>query len=143
MAKKQAQPQLSTEMIENINEYSNRISTLEDFVKAVRQMPGYHCGAIGNKGFLNLIREIFQNSIDQVTDPSSPGTFVELTYDEKTLIVTVEDNGLGIPFDDMIRIFTKENTSKNYKKNLFEYSSGLHGVGAKVTNALSDWFSVE
>lgn len=143
MAKKQAQQQLSTEMIENINEYSNRISTLEDFVKAVRQMPGYHCGAIGNKGFLNLIREIFQNSIDQVTDPSSPGTFVELTYDEKTLIVTVEDNGLGIPFDDMIRIFTKENTSKNYKKNLFEYSSGLHGVGAKVTNALSDWFSVE
>jgi DNA gyrase subunit B len=43
----------------------------------------------------------------------------------------------------MVRIFTKENTSKNYSKQLYEYSSGLHGVGAKVTNALSEWFSVE
>lgn len=130
-------------MISNIENYSDRISTLEDFVKAVRQNPGYHCGSIGNRGFLNLIREIAQNSIDQVTDPSSPGSWVALTYDEKTLVVSVEDNGLGIPFNDMIRIFTKENTSKNYQKKPYEYSSGLHGVGAKVTNALSEWFTVE
>ena len=138
-----AQKKLDKEMIKNIEHYSDRISTLKDFVHAVRQNPGYHCGAIGNKGFLNLIREIVQNSLDQVLDPSSPGDWVAMTYDEKTLIVTVSDNGLGIPFDQMTRIFTKENTSKNYQKKLYEYSSGLHGVGAKVTNALSDWFVVE
>jgi DNA gyrase subunit B len=143
MAKKVVNTNLNAEMIENIDNYADRINTIEDFVKVVRQSPGYHCGSIGNRGFLNLIREIAQNSIDQVADPSSPGTWVSLSYDENTLIVTCEDNGLGIPFDDMVRIFTKENTSKNYSKQLYEYSSGLHGVGAKVTNALSEWFSVE
>lgn len=138
-----AQKKLDEQMIKNIEHYSDRISTLKDFVHAVRQNPGYHCGAIGNKGFLNLIREIVQNSLDQVLDPSSPGDWVSMTYDEKELIVTVFDNGLGIPFDQMERIFTKENTSKNYQKKLYEYSSGLHGVGAKVTNALSEWFVVE
>jgi DNA gyrase subunit B len=134
---------LNAEMIENIDNYADRINTIEDFVEVVRQSPGYHCGSIGNRGFLNLIREIAQNSIDQVADPSSPGTWVSLSYDENTLIVICEDNGLGIPFDDMVRIFTKENTSKNYSKQLYEYSSGLHGVGAKVTNALSEWFTVD
>jgi DNA gyrase subunit B len=143
MAKKVVNNNLNAEMIENIDNYAERINTIEDFVKVVRQSPGYQCGAIGNHGFLNLIREIAQNSIDQVADPSSPGTWVSLMYDENTLIVTCEDNGLGIPFNDMVRIFTKENTSKNYKKKPFEYSSGLHGVGAKVTNALSEWFTVE
>lgn len=138
-----AQKKLDEQMIKNIEHYSDRISTLKDFVHAVRQNPGYHCGAIGNKGFLNLIREIAQNSLDQVLDPSSPGDWVSMTYDEKTLIVTVSDNGLGIPYDQMVRIFTKENTSKNYQKKPYEYSSGLHGVGAKVTNALSEWFVVE
>ena len=138
-----AQKKLDEQMIQNIENYADRISTLKDFVHAVRQNPGYHCGSLGNKGFLNLIREIAQNSLDQVLDPSSPGDWVSLMYDEKTLVVTVSDNGLGIPFDQMIRIFTKENTSKNYAKKPYEYSSGLHGVGAKVTNALSDWFIVE
>lgn len=138
-----AQKKLDEQMIQNIENYADRISTLKDFVHAVRQNPGYHCGSLGNKGFLNLIREIAQNSLDQVLDPSSPGDWVSLMYDEKTLVVTVSDNGLGIPFDQMIRIFTKENTSKNYAKKPYEYSSGLHGVGAKVTNALSDWFVVE
>ena len=146
MAKKSNSVQntnLDASMIENIDNYADRISTIEDFVKVVRQSPGYHCGSIGNSGFLNLIREIAQNSIDQVSDPSSPGSWVILTYDENTLVVTCEDNGLGIPFTDMVRIFTKENTSKNYTKKPYEYSSGLHGVGAKVTNALSEWFTVE
>ena len=105
-----AQKKLDEQMIQNIENYADRISTLKDFVHAVRQNPGYHCGSLGNKGFLNLIREIAQNSLDQVLDPSSPGDWVSLMYDEKTLVVTVSDNGLGFPFDQMIRIFTKENT---------------------------------
>lgn len=134
---------LDRKMMENIDAYSERITTIEDFVKAVRQMPGYHLGGIGNGGFKNMIREIVQNAIDQLTDPRSPCNLVTLKYDERSLWVEVTDNGLGIPFNDMVRIFTKEHTSKNYKKQKGEYSSGLHGVGAKVTNALSDSFIVE
>ena len=134
---------LNEEMKANIDAYNERIETIEDFVKAVRQMPGMYIGAIHNAGFLNIIREIVQNALDQLLDPSSPCDRVKLVYDERTFVTIVEDNGLGIPFDGMVRIYTKEHTSKNYTKKPYEYSSGLHGVGAKVTNALSDWFIVE
>ena len=134
---------LNEKMKENIDRYSEQITTITDFVEAVRQMPGYHLGGIGDKGFLNMIREIVQNAIDQLISPLSPCDRVIVKYDERTLWVSVEDNGLGIPFNDMVRIFTKEHTSKNYKKQKGDYSSGLHGVGAKVTNALSDSFIVE
>lgn len=134
---------LNEKMKENIDRYSEQITTITDFVEAVRQMPGYHLGGIGDKGFLNMIREIVQNAIDQLISPLSPCNKVIVKYDERSLWVSVEDNGLGIPFNDMVRIFTKEHTSKNYTKQKGDYSSGLHGVGAKVTNALSDSFIVE
>ena len=99
---------LNEKMKENIDRYSEQITTITDFVEAVRQMPGYHLGGIGDKGFLNMIREIVQNAIDQLISPLSPCTKVIVKYDERTLWVSVEDNGLGIPFNDMVRIFTKE-----------------------------------
>lgn len=49
----------------------------------------------------------------------------------------------GIPFDNIIRIFTREHTSSNYTKKEGEFSSGRHGVGSKVTNAVSRFFYVE
>ena len=134
---------LSQEMIDNIKSYSEEITTLEDFVAGVRQNVGMYIGSKGNKGFINMIREILQNAIDEMMKKSSPGDFVKISFDERTNWVIVEDNGRGIPFDDMIRIFQNEHTSSNYKKKKGEYSSGLHGVGAKVTNALSKTFVVE
>lgn len=120
-----------------INNYSSRIKTITDYVQVVRKMPGMYCGGIGNRGFLSLIREVYQNSIDQVEDPHSPADTVYLYYNEITKEVKVMDNGLGFPFEDIERMITTPNTSKNYEKRDFEYSSGLHGVGLKVTNALS------
>lgn len=134
---------LSQEMIDNIKNYSGEITTLEDFVAGVRQNIGMYIGSKGNKGFINMIREILQNSIDEMMKKSSPCDFVKISFDERTNWVIVEDNGRGIPFDDMIRIFQSEHTSSNYTKKKGEYSSGLHGVGAKVTNALSKTFIVE
>ena len=134
---------LSQEMIDNIKSYSEEITTLEDFVAGVRQNVGMYIGSKGNKGFINMIREILQNAIDEMMKKSSPCDFVKISFDERTNWVIVEDNGRGIPFDDMIRIFQNEHTSSNYKKKKGEYSSGLHGVGAKVTNALSKTFVVE
>jgi len=134
---------LSQEMIDNIKNYSGEITTLEDFVAGVRQNIGMYIGSKGNKGFINMIREILQNAIDEMMKKSSPCDFVKISFDERTNWVIVEDNGRGIPFADMIRIFQNEHTSSNYKKKKGEYSSGLHGVGAKVTNALSKSFIVE
>lgn len=138
-----ASKEMSKEMIHNIQNYGDEITTLETFVEAVRQNVGMYIGSKGNKGFINMIREIFQNSEDENNKDSSPCDMVIVSYDERTNTVIVEDNGRGIPFDNMIRIFSSQHTSSNYNKKLGEYSSGLHGVGAKVTNALSSRFIVE
>lgn len=130
-------------MEENIRNYSNEIVSLNSFVEAVRKVPGMYIGNKGNQGFLTMIKEIFQNSLDEVMRDSSPCDKVTVSYDERTHTTIVEDNGRGIPFKDMIRIFTSQHTSANYNKKQGEYTSGVHGVGSKVTNALSSTFVVE
>ena len=105
---------------EAIDNYGGQIKTLKDFVTAVRTRPGMYLGPIGSAGFLNMIREIFQNSVDQLVDPISPCNWFSLYYDERTREVIVEDNGLGIPFDDLIRVLTAQHTSKNFEKKLYE-----------------------
>lgn len=136
--------ELSKEAIAAIENYGNQIKTLKDFVTAVRKRPGYHIGAIGSQGFKNMGREIAQNAVDQIVLQACPCQGFNFFYDERSLEITVEDiNGLGIPFDQIIRVFNTPNTSKNYEKRPYEYSSGMHGAGAKVVNALSSVFTVE
>lgn len=134
---------MKKEMIENINKYAEQIVTLEDFIAGVRQNIGMYIGRKGNYGMINMIREIGQNSLDEVNKNESPATMISVKYDERTKETTIGDNGRGIPFGNIKRIFSDPNTSSNYKKNKGEYSSGLHGVGSKVTNALSKIFTVD
>ena len=134
---------LSDKMKESIDNYGQRIQTLKDFQTSVRKRSGMYIGALQNKGMETEIREIFQNAVDQVLDPNSPANWVYLEYNEVSLQVVVMDNGLSLPYDDIIRIFTTPHTSKNFEVNKGEYSSGLNGIGAKAVNALSDIFVVE
>lgn len=134
---------LDKEMQEAIDNYGDNIKTLEDFCTAVKTRPGMYLGPLSGEGYLNEIREIFQNSVDQMMLNISPCDHFNLYYNEQTTEVICEDNGLGMPFDDIIRIITEPHTSKNFEKKPFEYSSGLNGIGAKVVNALSAYFIVE
>ena len=134
---------LTQEQIESIQNYGDQIKTLKDFVEAVRKRPGMYIGYLGNKGFINMIREIFQNAYDELNRDNSPCDSVIVSFDERTFTVIIEDNGRGIPFGHMIRIFQNQHTSTNYEKKKGEYASGLHGVGAKVTNALCSYFKIE
>lgn len=134
---------MSEDMIANIKNYASTIHTLKDFITAVRKRPGMYIGSVGNKGLINLIREILQNGLDEINKKDSPCTMVSISFDERSQTTIVEDNGRGIPFGHIERIFSKEHTSSNYEKKPYEYSSGLNGVGAKVTNALSSKFIVE
>lgn len=140
MAKEQI---IDKSMQKAIDNYGNHIETLKDTVTAIRKLPGMYCAGKGNKGFLSLIREIYQNSIDQVIDPMTPANHVDIFYNEITNEVIVSDNGYGFPFNDMVRMVTAQHTSKNYNKQKGQYSSGLHGSGLKVVNALSSECSVE
>lgn len=135
--------ELTQEQIDAINNYSDRIKTLKDFVTSVRTRPTMYIGSLFAKGLLNSIREVFQNSIDTILDPLSPGSWFSVSYNSITKEVIVEDNGTGLPPDDIIRILTKQHTSKNYEKRLGEYSAGYNGIGSKCVNALSDYYIVE
>jgi DNA gyrase subunit B len=135
--------QLSKEMIENIKNYSNEIKTLKDFVEAVRKRPGMYLGPLEDRGMLQMFREILQNAIDEMVKQASPCDTIRVIYNEATFEVIIEDNGRGFPFDKMESMLTAQHTGSNYEKKPFEYSSGLNGVGAKVVNALSEYFIVE
>ena len=145
MAKKKTKDtnnQLSTTE-QAIRDYADLIKTFTVFSDAVRQNPGQFIGYLKNKGFKNMYREIYQNAIDELIRTISPCTVVKVFFDERDNSVMVEDNGRGIPFNNIIRVFTSEHTSTNYVKKKGEYSSGLHGVGSKVVNALSSIFTVD
>ena len=129
--------ELTKEQLAAIDNYGSEIQTLKDTVTAIRKLPGMYAAGKGTTGFLSLIREVYQNSVDQIVDPTSPADRVSIYYNELTLEVEVSDNGKGFPFNDMVRMVTAQHTSKNYAKKKGEYSSGMHGSGLKVVNALS------
>lgn len=135
--------QLTAEQKAAIDNYSKDITTLKDTVTAIRKLPGMYTNGVGNNGFLSLIREIFQNAIDQVIDPTSPADRITIYYNEQTLETIVTDNGKGFPFNDMVRMMTAQHTSKNYHRKPYEYPTGIHGSGTKVVNALSDFCKVQ
>ena len=103
-----AAAELTQEQIAAIDNYGDNITTMKDFVSICRRRPGFLIGDIHENGYLNMMREIFQNSIDQLMDKESPCNEFSFFYDMRTLEVEVRDNGKGFPFDDMVRILTKE-----------------------------------
>ena len=135
--------QLSEEDIKNIEEYDEReIKTIELFVDSVRKNPGQYLSNIGNEGFMNCIREVFQNSADEMARPNSPCNKAWVTYYEANHRVVIADNGRAIAPNMIIRVFTREHTSANFVKAKGQYSTGMHGVGSKCVNAVSKRFSV-
>ena len=134
---------LTKEQMNAIDNYGSEIKTLKDFVTAVRKRPGMYIGHIGIKGVTNMHREIYSNSIDQILAQDSPANWFSYYYNEATTEVRIEDNGKSLPFDQIIRIFTANHTSKNFEKKLYDYSSGVHGSGTKIVNALSTVYLIE
>ena len=128
-----------------IQEYGKEIYSVKSDIEGVRIAFPMYVGSNGNNAMKTLIREIFDNSIDQMLDKNFPCNYVKVEFNEVEQRCIISDNGKGLPFKDMMRIFTKSHTSKNYSKkdNSGEYSIGVNGVGAKVVNALSKECIVE
>lgn len=135
--------QLSKAEMEAIDNYGSRIKQLKTFQEGVQARPGMYIGSLQNKGLKSAIKEIFQNAVDQMLDTTSPCDWIYFEYNQNTREVTVIDNGLGYPFDQIITILTTMHTSKNFEKKPGDYSSGLNGMGASIVNALSTVFIVE
>ena len=130
--------------MEKINKQKD-IKIIEDQVSAVRQLPDVYIGALGNRGYLNMFREILQNSLDEIIKGNTLDKNIIVSFDERNYLAIIEDNGQGIKLDMLVPVFSILHSSSNYDKveGSGDYSSGKNGMGATITNFLSRIFTVE
>jgi len=129
-------------------EYSADDITVMEGLEAVRKRPGMYIGTTGTEGVFHLIREIVDNSVDEAM--AGFASRIDITI-HKDGSVTVIDDGRGIPVDKhkktgmsaLETVMTTLHAGGKFGGKGYQVSGGLHGVGASVVNALSEWTEVE
>lgn len=137
----------STKKISSESKYTGEQIVILEGLEPVRKRPAMYIGSTGPIGVHHCIAEIIDNSVDEALAGFAKNVWITLHKDNS---VTVVDDGRGIPVDKIPKynisaleaVMTKLHAGGKFDSRAYKVSGGLHGVGASVVNALSEWTKV-
>jgi DNA gyrase subunit B len=131
-------------------EYSAKDITVLEGIQPIRHRPGMYIGSTSTSGLVHLLWEALDNAVDEAVAGHGNQIWVDI---DKDAVVRVLDEGRGMPFDTMTYqgkklpvatvLMTVPHSGGKFAEGAYKTAGGLHGVGATVINALSEWLELD
>src|SRR5437899_7999314 len=144
------QPELKQTARAKKSGYSAADIQVLEGIAAIRHRPGMYIGSTSTSGLVHLVWEALDNAVDEAVAGYGTQIWVDIDRDG---VVCVRDEGRGMPFDPMTYhgkrlptatvLLTVPHSGGKFGEGAYKTAGGLHGVGATVINALSEWLEIE